>query len=99
MQNNFINEQVLGYQQVTSLATAASLKVPAGTKLILVTPSAQAVRWRADGTPPTATVGYPLAAGSELRYTGTMASMQAMQFIQQAASATLDVTYFANGEY
>jgi hypothetical protein len=99
MQSNFINEKPLGYQQITSLATAQSLAVPAGTKLIMITPSGAAVRWRADGTAPTATVGYPLSAGVELRFTGTFASMQALQFIQQSASATLDIAYFANGEY
>ncbi len=99
MQNNFINEKPLGYQQIASLSGAQSLTVPAGTKLILITPETQAVRWRDDGTAPTATVGYPLAAGSELRYTGTAAGMRAIQVIEQTASAKLNITYYGNGEY
>ncbi|HEY8879199.1 MAG TPA: hypothetical protein VIN03_16645 [Roseateles sp.] len=99
MQNNFINEKPLGYQQITSLSGAQGLTVPAGTKLALIQAETQAVRWRDDGTAPTATVGYPLAVGSELRYTGTAAALAAIRFIEQTASAKLNVSYYGNGEY
>lgn len=101
MQNQFINEKPLGYQQLTGIGTSTpvSLAPPKGAKLLLVQAEAQGVRWRDDGSAPTSTVGYPLAAGNELRYTGTMAGMQAIQFIGQAAGAILNVTYFAQGEF
>jgi len=92
MQQNFSAEKALGYQQITSLSAAAALTVPAGTILAIITPEAQAVRWRDDGTNPTATVGYPLAVGSELRYTA--AQFAALRFIEQTASAKLNIVYY-----
>lgn len=93
MQSNFKSERALGYQQITSLAAAAGLTVPAGTSFCMVTPETQAVRWRDDGTDPTATAGYPLAVGSELRYTA--AQLGALKFIEQTASAKINVCYYA----
>ena len=89
-----------GYQQITSMASAASLTVPAAGAVpsgsqkptyCIVTPQTQAVRWRDDGVAPTASVGYPLAAGAELRYGGDLAKIQ---FIEQAASAAINVAYY-----
>ena len=94
MDINYRPERPLGYQQITSLSTAQALTVPAGTILILVTCETQAVRWRDDGTNPTATVGYPLATNAELQYTGTPAALAALRFIEQAASAKLNVCYY-----
>lgn len=82
----------LGYQQITSLSSATGLTIPAGTSKIIVTPTTQAVRWRDDGTNPTSTVGYPLAAGSELVYTA--AQKGSLKFIEQAASAVLNICYY-----
>ena len=98
MQQNFSAEKALGYQQITSLSSAAALTVPNGTILAIITPEAQAVRWRDDGTNPTATVGYPLAVGAELRYTA--AQFAALRFIEQAASAKLNIVYYgASGSW
>lgn len=80
-----------GYQQLTSLSAAASLTVPAGSRWALITPETQAVRWRDDGTNPTATVGMPIAIGVSFWYTG---EMSAIKFIEQTASAKLNVTYY-----
>lgn len=94
MQTNFIAEAQLGYAQIlaAALATPQALTIPAGTVLILVTPEVQSVRWRADGTAPTATVGYPLSVGSEARF--TLKQMAALQFIAQTAGAILNVYFF-----
>ena len=83
-----------GYQQITDLSAAVSFTVPAGTTLILITPETQDVRWRDDGTNPTASIGYPLAAGQELQYAA--GQMSSLKFIEQAASAVLNVTYYGN---
>lgn len=82
----------LGYQQITSLSAATALTVPAGTILAMCMPETQAVRWRDDGTSPTATVGYPLAVGQELRYDA--GGLAAVKFIEQTASAKLNVVYY-----
>lgn len=92
MQSNFVAERALGYQQITSLSSSTALTVPIGTCLAIVTPETQAVRWRDDGTDPTATVGYPLAVGAELRITS--AQLSVIEFIEQAASAKINVCYY-----
>jgi hypothetical protein len=50
------------------------------------------VRWRDDGTDPTASVGMPLAAGVPFAYDGDLTRIR---FIQQSASAVLNVSYYA----
>ncbi len=104
MQQGFMGEAPLGYAQsaavdastlVSSLTFGgqSAAGIPAGTALLLITPQTQAVRWRDDGTAPTATVGYPLAVGQELRYTGR--GQQNLRFISQTAGAIINVTAYA----
>lgn len=92
MQMSYLAEQDLGYVQITSLSAATALTIPAGTVLVLVTPETQGVRWRADGTNPTATVGYPLAVGVEARF--TLKQLPTLKFIEQTASAKINVYFF-----
>jgi hypothetical protein len=80
----------LGYQQFTSLAAAQALTVPSGTAEVLVVCETQNVRWRDDGTDPTASVGMLLQPGQSLPYTGSLARFK---LIQTTASATCNVTY------
>jgi hypothetical protein len=88
-----MSASALGYQQITSLAAATALTIPAGTAFALITPQTQAVRWRDDGVDPTATIGYPLAAGSELQYAAS--SLTRLRFIEQVAGAALNIVYFS----
>lgn len=81
----------VGYQQITSLSAATGLTVPTGAVIAVVVPETQAVRWRDDGTNPTASVGMPIAVGQAFVYTGNLA---AIAFIEQTASAKLDVSYY-----
>jgi hypothetical protein len=89
----------LGYQQITSLSSAASLTVPATDvnglnqrpTIAMITPETQAVRWRDDGVAPTASVGFPLSPGDVLVYDG---DLKKIRFIEQAASSTLNVVYY-----
>lgn len=82
----------LGYQQITSLSASTALTVPTGATMALIIPELQAVRWRDDGTAPTASVGMPLAVGTSLSYDG---DLKAIRFIQQAASGYINVCYYA----
>lgn len=84
--------QCLGYQQITSLSASTALTVPTGATMALIIAETQDVRWRDDGTAPTASVGMPLATGVSLSYDG---DLRAIRFIQQTASATLNVCYYA----
>jgi hypothetical protein len=89
-----------GYQQITSLSSAQSLTVPdknpqgsAGTPTVaIIRCETQAVRWRDDGTAPTASVGMPLAVGDTLVYDG---DLKKIQFIEQTASAKLNVSLYS----
>ena len=90
----------LGYQQITSLSSATGLTVPAtdafGNKqqptFALIVAETQPVRWRDDGTNPTASVGMPLAVGIPLQYDGDLTKIK---FIEQAASAKINISYYA----
>lgn len=83
----------LGYQQYTSLAGATPLSsIPSGALFALISCSVANVRYRDDGTNPTAAVGMPMVAGgAPLLYAGNLA---AISFIQSAAGAVLDVSYY-----
>jgi hypothetical protein len=90
----------LGYQQITSLSAATGLTVPtndsSGNKqqptFALIVAETQGVRWRDDGTAPTASVGMPLAVGVPLQYDGDLSRIR---FIEQTASAKLNISYYA----
>lgn len=89
-----------GYQQITSLSAATGLTVPARTpdglaykpNFALITAETKGVRWRDDGVAPTASVGMPLAAGVTLQYDGDLSKIK---FIEQEASAILNISYYA----
>ena len=104
MQPGFLSERSLGYAQsgavdastlISSLTFQgqAAAGIPVGTVLILIQPQTQAIRWRDDGTAPTAAVGYPLAVGAELRYTGS--SMGGLRVISQVAGAVVNVICYS----
>jgi hypothetical protein len=90
----------LGYQQITSLSAAQTLTVPVvdthglscKPAIALIVAETQAVRWRDDGTAPTASVGMPLAVGVSLQYDGDLTKIQ---FIEQTGSAKLNISYYA----
>lgn len=91
----------LGYQQISSLSTAVGLTVPSKDPvtglnvmptIALITPETQGVRWRDDGTDPTATVGMPLAAGVTLQYDG---DLRKIKFVEQTASAKINISYYS----
>lgn len=90
----------MGYQQITSLSSAANLTVPArsplGTiqspRIALLQCESQSVRWRDDGTSPTASVGMILNVGDQpYPYDGDLTKIK---FIETAASAKLNVSYY-----
>jgi hypothetical protein len=82
----------LGYQQITTLTAATGLSVPTGSTFAVVSAEGAGVRWRDDGTNPTASVGMPLYAGqSPQQFSG---DLTVLKFIQMAPSATLNVSYY-----
>ena len=90
----------LGYEQISSLSSSQALNVPSvdanglavKPSIALITPETQGVRWRDDGGTLTSSVGMPLAAGVTLQYDG---DLKKIRFIEQAASAKLNISYYA----
>ena len=82
----------LGYQQITSLSSAQALTVPSGATMALIAPETKDVRWRDDGTAPTASVGMPLVVGTTLNYDG---DLNRIRFIQTDTSAAINISYYA----
>jgi hypothetical protein len=92
--DGWIQQVPLGYQQITSLSASTALTVPAGATQAVIYVETQAVRYRDDGTAPTAAVGAPLAvtgSGQPFVYNGTLS---AIRFIEQTASAKINVLYY-----
>ena len=86
-------QKPLGYVQQTSLGSAVNLSsIPARATMCVITVEGNGIRWRDDGSDPTASVGMPVSNGQTFSYTG---NMNALRIIQQAASATINVTYYA----
>ncbi len=80
-----------GFQQITSLSSATALTVPAGASLTIIQAEDQSVRWRDDGTNPTASVGHIITANSVFVYTGEPSKLK---FIEVTPSAKLNVSYY-----
>lgn len=85
-----------GYEQITDLSSAVGLTVPSGTRLCLIQAESQSVRWRDDGTNPTASVGMIITENSILLYTGSgeTSPFAAIRFIETTAGAKLNVSYY-----
>ena len=81
----------LGYQQITP-ATSTALTVPAGATYAVFCAEGQIVRFRDDGTAPTATVGFNLAVGVPVTYSGNLFAVKA---IQSTTGGILNVLYYS----
>lgn len=77
----------LGYQQLDA-TTAAGLTVPAGASQCVILTEDTGVRFRDDGTNPTASVGMPLPANVFYLYAG---NLSAVKFI----GGTIEVLFYA----
>jgi len=93
MNFNAFGSQPRGFQSITSLAAAAGLTVPvAGASFAVINPEGQSVRWRDDGTDPTAAVGMLIPKDAEFTYQG---DLSAIKFIETTSGAKLNVSYYA----
>lgn len=80
----------LGSFIAAASAASATLSYP---NYALVTPETQAIRWRDDGTAPTAAVsgGFPISVGQIFEFDGEIGKLQ---FIAQAGTATVNVAIY-----
>lgn len=108
MDPGYVSESPRGYAQsgavdastlISSLTFGSPgiVGIPPQTVLLKIQPQTQAIRWRDDGGVPTAAVGYPLAVGAELVYTGNAFGMQNLRVISQTAGAIVNVVAYAQG--
>lgn len=83
----------LGYEQLTDLSAAVGLPdVPALATCAIIRTEAQAVRWRDDGTNPSATVGMQmLTTDAPLFYSGPLRNIK---FIEVTSGAKLNISYY-----
>lgn len=81
-----------GYQQITSLGAATALTIPTNTRAALIQAESQNVRWRGDGTDPTASVGMILVVGQPVWF--DFQKLSRLRFIETTASAKLNISYF-----
>lgn len=91
--------KVVGFEQLTSLSSATGLTAAtyknANLAVIECDHTANKyVRWRDDGTNPSATVGMTIAPGAQLNYDG---DLSAIKLIEESASAKVNVTYYFDG--
>lgn len=88
-------KDALGYQQITVLTSAVGLTtIPKGSETVLLQCTGQNVRYRDDGTNPTGTVGMVLVANT--MYEFTVAQAPAMRFIETAATAVLNYSFYGS---
>lgn len=93
-----------GYQQIADTSVAIGLtvpttatdgnKTPTGPTYALLQAEGAPIRWRDDGTDPTASSGMILYPGdAPFPYDGPLS---AIKFIQTAATGILNVSYYAS---
>lgn len=76
-----------------TLPTQDVTGLPGSPNMALVRCEGQSVRWRDDNTAPTAAVGQLLNVGDVLMLDNS--NISRIRFIQTAATATLNVNYYA----
>lgn len=81
----------LGFEQITGLTAAKALTVPTGARIAVLHAEAQAIRWRDDGSNPTAGIGMRLTVGQHFVFDGNLATIK---FIEETATAKLNVSYY-----
>jgi hypothetical protein len=83
----------LGFVQMTGMSGSTALtSIPTGAKLALIQAEAQTIRWRDDGTAPTASIGMTIAATVMLVYDGNLSRIR---LIEATGGAIANVSYYA----
>jgi hypothetical protein len=83
----------LGYQQISAatLAAATGLTIPTGASIAVVRVDTAPVRWRDDGTAPTAAIGMQMLSTDPPFMFDNLASLK---FILASGSPVLNVSYY-----
>lgn len=83
----------VGYTKLTVSTTPTGVgTIPTGADRAMLVVETAAVRWRDDGTNPSATDGVPLTAGDGMNFDG---DLTALKFIRSGASdATIHISFY-----
>ena len=86
----------VGFQQLATLSSALGLTPVISlalqpNKFVVLSADTNAIRWRDDGTAPTATIGMRLVPGVDLVYTGDLTTIK---FIEETATSNLNISYY-----
>lgn len=85
----------LGYEQeAVSTSGTSTLTPPDGASFAVIQAEGCNVRYRADGTAPTTSVGMRLDDGKDMMFTGTLGDIE---FIAVSGSGVVNVAYYGNG--
>ncbi len=94
----------MGYTQMAAgvASTATGLQsIPTGARYVWIIPTTQGVRFRDDGTSPTASVGMPIAADQGVIYAAMSAAASSQdltsvgfKLIEQSAGAIVNLSYY-----
>lgn len=102
------NRDAIAFESITVSTTAigptaATIKVEQGVypgnvvsrsaETAFFTNESNAIRYRMDGTDPTASIGHAMASGDTLTVEG-YDNIRRLRFIRQSADATIRATYF-----
>lgn len=82
----------LGYQRLISITASTALTVPDGTTEVRLQAETKPIRWRDDGSPPTASVGSYIPAGKSIKYLG---DASAIRVFGEDSTAILHVSYYS----
>lgn len=87
----------LGYCQLTSVASSTLVSscsggIPARTVWAVICIETAGIRWRDDGTAPTASVGMPIAATQCFNYSSTFATLRV---IAQSGSPVVNISFYS----
>lgn len=88
----------LGYRQIAVSTSAVALAsatggIPKGAQRAVIDVEANDIRWRDDGTAPTASVGM-LAKANTIFELPSVTSINAFQAIRASADGVLNITYY-----
>lgn len=82
----------LSFQPLTGLSTAKGLpNIPIDANMALIAIDDAPIRWRDDGTDPTAAIGTMELPTGKLRYEGALSRLR---LIETTPSATCQITYW-----
>lgn len=84
----------VGYQKLTVSSTAVGLTVPAGASRALLVVEAQPIRYRDDGTDPTADIGMLAVANTRFEIESRSSLLAFKAIKDDATDAVLSISYY-----